>query len=130
MLRRHLRIPVVERSASADFFSESESLHYDCLSHSRKSMRLRQNMEESLAPFCLHQDTITTAKKLREICIDIDSSTKGLQYREQVRTLLPPTMQVALADFSVNVNHSVLMGKCKPGRYVGTWHHPEGSLRY
>ena len=61
-MRRHLRIPVVETSASGAFFSEPESLQFDALSYLRKGMRLRQSMkEESLAPFCLHQDTITIA---------------------------------------------------------------------
>ena len=33
MVRRHLRIPVVDTSASAEFFSESESLHFDAHSY-------------------------------------------------------------------------------------------------
>ena len=79
MMRRHLRIPVVETFASAGFFSESESLQVDAVSLSRKSMRLRRSMKEkSLAAFCLHQDTITVAKKLREECIDFDSRIREL----------------------------------------------------
>ena len=131
MIRRLLRIPVVETSAFAAFISQSESLQFDALSHSWIIMRLRQIMkEESLAPFCLHQDIITTAKELREIRLDIDPRTRELQYGAQLGTLLPPAMQVALAEFSVNVNQSVMMGKCKPGRYVGIWHHSEVSLRF
>ncbi len=118
MMRRNLRIPVVETSASAGFFSESEKLQLHAFSQSRKSVRLRQSMkEESLAPSCLHQDTITTAKKLHEVCIDIDSRIGELQYRAQVRTLLPPAMQVALAGFVRECQsqlNGVMMGKCKP----------------
>lgn len=81
MMRRHLRIPVVETFASAGTFSESESLQVDAVSLSRKSMRLRRSMkEQSLAAFCLHQDTIAVAflKKLREECIDFDSRIREL----------------------------------------------------
>ena len=64
MLRRNLRIPVMDRSASTEIFSQSESLQFESLSYSRKTMSLRQSMEEeSLALFCLYQDTITAAKK-------------------------------------------------------------------
>lgn len=109
----------MESSPSAEFFSESVGLQFDALWRSKKSLRLRQSMkEEWLAPFCLHQDTITTAMTLREICIDNNSRTRGIQYRAQMRTLLPPAMQVDLANFSVNVIDRVIMGKCKPGKYV------------
>ena len=67
----------MDRSASAEFFTGSESLQFEALSYSRKTMRFRQSMkEESLAHSSLDQDTITAAKKLREIYIDVGLRNK------------------------------------------------------
>lgn len=67
----------MDRSASAQLIAESESLQFETLLLSRKTVRLRH---EGRVPctFCLHQDTTTTAKKLREIGIDVDSRNKGI----------------------------------------------------
>ena len=79
MLRRNLRIPVVNRSASAELFSESESLQFDGLSYSRKKHEAASKYKGSAAcTSCLYQDTITAAKKLREMCIDSNSRNKGI----------------------------------------------------
>ena len=85
--------------------------------------------EESLAHICLYQDTITAAKKMREICIDIDSRNKGITVSSAGADTVT-SYAGSLSRCSINVNHRVMMGKCKLGRHLDFWHHYECPLRY